>query len=128
MPQTTHKDEKLTPKQQALAQIKAVYEDKCATINGRNYKFGLINHESRVKVFAFYSSVESLLAAGRFDFLTTPEFKAVFELIGNLVTYDDNRLSVLEDHWDEYPEDYLKFVSVALGAISYPFFRGVNIS
>lgn len=110
--------------QGALAQIKAVYDDKCATINGRNYEFTMTSHAQRVKVFAYFSKVRTQVERGDMSYLDTDEFKSVERVIGHIVTYEGSLLAKLPLHWEHFPEDYLTFVSTAMGVISYPFLRG----
>ena len=111
---------------EALEMIKAVYDDGEAEINGRVYEFTKMRHESRRRVFAFYTSIANELQNGSFMFLDTPAFNDVEKVINKAVLYDGSALAKLPEHWDEYPEDYITFISTALGVISYPFLRGSN--
>ena len=109
----------------ALDMIKAIYEDKCATINERDYKFSeRIAHGRRLKVFAFYTKIAKQLEANDMSFLGTVEFEAIDKLISEVVTYDDNVLSKLRNHWEDYPQDYITFINTAIVVLSYPFFKG----
>jgi hypothetical protein len=114
----------MNEKDQALEQVKQVFEDGVATINGRDYFFLKMRHEQRLKVFAFYSSIANQLQAGSFEFLDSDKFRDVSKVIFNSITYDGCLLSKLPEHWEEYGEDYVTLVATALGVISYPFFRG----
>jgi hypothetical protein len=117
----------MTPEQkQALNQVKAVYDDGFAEINGREYHFAKMRHQQRRSVFAYFSSVQRQITQGNFSFLDDPAFKQVEKLIENSVTFDGSLLSKLPEHWEDYSEDYLTFVSTAMGVISYPFMRGSN--
>jgi len=110
---------------QAKDMIKRIYEDGCAEINGREYKFTKMQHKKRRKVFAFYSSITSQLKANDFSFLDYSSFEGVEAAINDAVTFDDSLLSRLgTEHWDEYPDDYLPFIGTALAVISFPFIRG----
>lgn len=111
-------------KDDALATIRAIYEDGVATINARDYMFLKMTHEKRRKVFAFYSSVGRQMADQSFGFLDWPEFAAVERVICDNVTYDGHLLSKRRDHFDEFPEDYLVLITTAMGVMSYPFLRG----
>ena len=113
-----------TDEQKALGQVKAVYDDGVAEINGREYKFTATSHTKRRKVFAFYSGLQSEIQKGDFGFLDSDKFKPVEKVIGDIVTFEDNLINKIPDHWEEYPEDYLQYISVAMGVISYPFLRG----
>lgn len=121
----TDKIEQKKEASKALAMIKAVYEDGEATINGRSYVFNKVKHSKRKDVFSFYSRVGSL----GMQFLEDTGFAKVEKLMMGVVTYNGDILSVLGDnHWEEFPEDYLMFITTAMGVISYPFMKGQVIS
>lgn len=111
--------------EKALATVKAVIDEGgLATINGRDYKFEVMTHKTRRKVFAFYTKVSQELKAGNFSFLDSNEWDAIESLICEFVTFDGVQLSKRADHWDKFAADYLKFISTALPVISYPFLDG----
>lgn len=105
----------------AREMIRAVYEDGKAEINGREYCFTNMTHKQRRKVFAFMSRIGGLMQNGDMSFLDWPEFEAVEEVINNTVTFNASLLSRIDGHWEKYPQDYVPFVSTAMGVISYPF-------
>lgn len=107
----------------AMNMIKAVADEGVATINGRDYEIKKFNHVDRCTVFAFYSRISPKVQAGDFSFLTDPEFAKVMKIIEDRVTFDDMQISKMKNHWDEYPEDYLQFISTMLAVVSYPFMR-----
>lgn len=109
---------------EALDQIKSVFEDGVATINERDYKFTAMTHSERVKVFAYFSSIQQQIQGGDFSFLDDSRYKEVEKVIAQRVTFDGMQLSKLNDHWETYPEDYIMFVTTALGVVSYPFLSG----
>lgn len=109
--------------EEALNQIKNVFEDGVATINGRDYKFTPMTHGERVKVFAFFSSIQHQIQGGDFSFLDDAKYKEVEKVIVSRVTYEDMQLSKIANHWDNFAEDYLIFVTTALGVVSYPFLK-----
>lgn len=115
----------MSEEKKALDMIRAVYDDGEATINGRTYKLTKATHKKRRKVFAFFTKHGSEIQAGNFSFLDTEEFASVESVINDLVMFDGNLLSRISEHWEDYPEDYMLFVPTMLGAISYPFLRGV---
>lgn len=114
----------MTQIQEALSMIKAVYDDGVAEINGREYHFTKMRHEKRRRIFAFYTSIANELQSGSFAFLDSKNFSDIEKLINDSILFDGSLISKMPDHWDEYPEDYITFVSTALGVISYPFLRG----
>ena len=107
--------------QQGMEMIKAVYDDGFAEINGREYHFLKMRHQQRRSVFAFFSSIQRDIQRQDFSFLDDPRFKNVEKIIESSVSIDDSLLAKLPNHWEDYPQDYLKFVSTALAVISYPF-------
>lgn len=118
-----------TEKQAAgLAQIRAVYEDGEAEINGRVYKFHKMTHVERRKVFAYQTSIAGQMQAGNFAFLDTPAFAATEEVMWKSISFDGSSIAKLRDHWEEYPEDYMMLISTAMGVMSYPFMRAAGIA
>jgi hypothetical protein len=111
-------------KKKALSMIKAVYDDGIAEINGREYKFLGTTHIKRRRVFAFYSSLQQTIKSGDMRFLDSPEFVPVEKVINEMVEINGSILTKSPDHWEEFPEDYMQFISIAMGVISYPFLRG----
>lgn len=119
--------EQIEAERRNKALIREVFEDGFAEINGREYRFAKTTHKKRRKVFAFYTKITPLMRANDFSFLDWPEWEAVEEVVGNIVTYDGLQLSKVggdrtEGHWDKYPGDFITFVSIALPTIAYPFF------
>lgn len=115
-------------RQAAMAQIKAIYEDGEAEVNGRAYKMHKMQHMERRKVFAFYSSVQTQLAAQNFAFLETPGFAEVEKVMWSAISLDGELISKRRDHWEDFPEDYLSLVAAAMGVMSYPFLRASAIA
>lgn len=111
---------------EALATIKAVYDDGLATINGKDYEFTKTTHRIRRKVFAFYTQHANAIRQSDFSFLDTQGWDEIEKLLNDLVLVDGVQISKRENgaYWDSNPGDYLKFVSVALPVISYPFLQG----
>ena len=107
-----------------LANLKEIYDDKTATINGRDYKFTTTVHAKRVEVFSFYTSIQQSMGLGDMSFLDTDRFRAILKTMGDIVLFDGDKLNNIKNHWDLYPEDYVAFVTSAMGVISYPFLAG----
>ena len=105
---------------------RAIYEDKCAEINGREYKITNMNHAKRRKVFAYFTHIQESLSRGDLWFLETKDWQDVEQTISGIVTIDDSLLSKKQGHWDEFPEDYILFIQSMLPAISYPFLKGLG--
>lgn len=107
----------------ALDMVRAVYEDEAATINGRTYTLTKMVHQRRRAVFAFASKLGDDMRKGNFSWMDSPEFSNVERVINDHVLFDGQLISKLPKHWDEYPEDYIMFITTMLGAMSYPFMR-----
>lgn len=116
--------DKKTANVKAMEMIQAVHNDKCATINGRDYVLTNINHIRRRKVFAFYSSIANQIGTGDMSFIDSKEYLEVEKVINDIVLFDGSSISKIKDHWDDFPEDYIMYVTTMLSVISYPFLRG----
>lgn len=114
---------KLTPQEQAQAQIKAIYDDGIAEINGREYKFTTMTFGERRSVFAYMSKIKPLLVTSNFSFMDDDEFKKIETIIFKRVTLDGDSLSK-KNSFNEFMEDYIQFTIIAFGVISYPFTKG----
>lgn len=114
-------EQELQQAQAARDLIKSIYDDGVATINGRDYEFLKMRHQKRVSVFAFFTSIQSQLQQSNLSFLDTPQFKHVFGIICDHVTFDGSLISKLPEHFDNYPSDFVIFVQTALGVMSHPF-------
>lgn len=115
-------------REKAVAMVRAVYEDGEAEINGRKYKFHKMTHVERRKVFAFYSSVAPQLREDNMAFLDTPVYAAVEDVMWSNISFNGLTLNKMRDHWDEFPEDYIRLVATSLAVISYPFTRAAGIA
>ena len=114
-------------REKAVAMVRAVYEDGEAEINGRKYKFHKMTHVERRKVFAFYSSIARQLQDENMSFLDSPVYAVVEDVMWSNISFDGVALNKSRDHWEEFPEDYIRLVATALGVMSYPFTRAAGI-
>lgn len=108
---------------ESLEQIKmfqAIYEDKTAEVNGREYTLSNTTHEKRLRVFAFLTSI----AGADLRWLTSKEWKEVQKILDNVIMYEGSALVRLPAHWEKYEEDFLMLYMGVMGALSYPFMRG----
>ncbi|MDR0453483.1 MAG: hypothetical protein LBH05_01575 [Deferribacteraceae bacterium] len=108
----------------ALAEIKAVYDDKEAEINGNIYTFTKTTHQKRLSVFAYMTKIQRQITDGDLSFFADKEFKAIQNIIDNVVMYEGSLLSKLPEHWEEHEEEFTAFYMMAMGVFSYPFLRG----
>ncbi len=107
---------------ETLDHVKEIYDDKCATIGSNDYHFTTMTHKQRRKIFAFFTRINN----GDMSFLDWPDFDAIEKLICDRVTFNGMQISKLPGHWEQYPEDYILFITTAMAVISYPFLKGVN--
>lgn len=111
-----------------LAQIKAVFDDGIAEINGTLYEFTKFTHAERLKVFSFYSGLVKNHATGevRMDFWDDPAFHVVQKLIDSKILVEGVQVSKREAYWDqdENVDDFVPYILTALQVITYPFLRG----
>lgn len=110
--------------QQQAALIKQCHEDGSAEIGGNKYEFHKMAHKQRRTVFSYLTHIKPDLEREDFWFIDTPDFERVEAVINNSVTVNGTLLSKKDGHWDEHPEDYLRFITIALAVISYPFLKG----
>lgn len=104
----------------AQALIKAVHEDGVATINDRDYVFTKTTHKVRLKIFAYLTSIKEQLKTGDFGFMGSKEWEDIEATMSRVITFDDMQLSKLPDHWDNYSEDYLQLMPLAMQVITFP--------
>lgn len=116
-------DEQLA-QEQALAQIRAVYEDGTAIVNGREYTFTKATHKKRLKVFSYFTGVREMMSRQDFSFMGEESYEKIEQIVSELVTFEGTLLSKKPNHWNEFPQDYMVFMTTALGVISYPFLQG----
>ncbi|MBE0469596.1 MAG: hypothetical protein IBX55_08850 [Methyloprofundus sp.] len=106
-----------------LERVKEAYEASFDDINGRKYEITKTPHRDRQVVFAFYSEIQKKCGGG-FEFLSWPTYPAIERILCDRLTFEGVQISKRKNHWDDYPEDFLQFVQIAMGVISYPFVRG----
>ena len=108
----------------SIEMIRAVYDDRSAEIHGREYKLLKMKHRKRLQVFAFFSGIREELAGGSMAFMGKLEWEEIEKTISQHVTFEEDLLEKLPDHFETYPEDYILFATTMLGAMSYPFLSG----
>lgn len=109
---------------QDLELIKQIIDDKCITINDRDYNLNPTTHERRIKVLAFFTRVQSQLSSGDFSFLIDKDFKEIEKIFTDCTLFENGQLTKEKNHWEKYPEDYLIYITNMLVVISYPFLQG----
>lgn len=107
-------------------QIKAVYEDGVATINGTDYVFTKFTHHERLKVLELLQNSTNQATGEMKIQWTSQEFKDVEKLINSKVLVDEMQISKHKDYWEqeENLEDYMPFIVTAVQVICYPFLKG----
>lgn len=109
----------------ALEQIKAIYDDGVATINGRDYRFAKTVHKKRLRIYSFLTKIRGLLEVADHSFLDWPEYEKIEKTVQDIVLFDNMQLSKSSTHWEQYPEDYVLLMLTAMQVISYPLWLGV---
>ena len=112
----------------AQDQIKAVYDDCEAEINGHKYKFTKMLFGERRAVFAYLTTIEPKVSKGDMSFLEDAKFKQIETLMFKRITHEDmslNKLNVFEKD-DAFIGDYIMLIMTAMQVISYPFQEGNN--
>lgn len=107
-----------------VAQLKESFENGSLSINGREYEICKMTHSQRVKVFAYFTSIANDAMGGNFAFMDSDKFKEIEKVIYGMTKFDGDLLKVINSHFEEYAEDYIEFIVLAMGVISYPFLRG----
>lgn len=109
-----------------IEMIKATHDDGEAEINGRVYKFTKTVHKKRRSVFAFLSRVQGMMAVGDMSWLDWSDFEKIEQKMFDMILFDGIQLSKSSSHFEQYPEDYLTLVAIAMQVISYPLLRASN--
>lgn len=103
--------------------IAECWDDKAITINGREYKMLHIPHQSALKVIGFAQRIEKgeiyTGDAGWMELENT--LRKYFSVDGDI-------LIKTPKHFEDYPEDYMTFITYAVGVISFPFTKGTATS
>jgi len=106
-----------------LKQLDGWAENKCFSVNGREYRLANLSHQFRLEVVAIYSQIEASLTMGNYGFLMNEDFKKVMKKIDDRVLFENSQISKLPNHFEEYAEDYLDYVALSMKVISYPFYK-----
>lgn len=107
-----------------LETIKQIIDDNNLEINGRVYNLTPTTHERRLKVFAFFTSIQNQLQTGDFSFLVDNRYKEVEKIITDMVLFENGILTKEVNHFEKYPEDFILFITTMLMVVSYPFLKG----
>ena len=100
------------------------HKDQSATINDTEFNFTKMTHRKRLKVFSFFTSIQADAEKSQLTFMGSDEFEAIEQIINEHVTVDGALISKTPMFWDDHAQDYMKFIMVAFGVISYPFMSG----
>lgn len=107
-----------------ISQLKEAFENNSLSINGREYEICQMTHGQRVKVFAYFTSIANDAMIGNFSFMDSDKFKEIEKVIYGMTKFNGDLLKVVSGHFEEYAEDYIEFIVLSMGVISYPFLRG----
>lgn len=119
--------EELREYQERYKEVEKLYKDKIAIINGNKYSFTNITSQEMIRIFVFYTqSFPKEKNNIDFSFLSSDEGVSITKLIENKVEFNGNLLSMQENHWELYPEDYLLFITNAIAFYSFPCLKSLN--
>jgi len=117
------KEELKAKREEIFKYLSECSEKSAFTINGREYKISKLSHQFRTEILSVYTQIEKNLEDGNFGFITEPTFKNIIKKIDNKITFEDELISKRSRHWEEFPEDYLDYISMSMKVICYPFFK-----
>jgi len=109
--------------QDSLLQVKEFYDQGFAVVNGREYHFTQMNHGVRMQVYPYFTHIAQHIQRGDLMFMMSDEFKRVEKVLWNRIMFNGSLIAKIENHWDEYPEDYQEVVLYGMSVISFPFLR-----
>jgi hypothetical protein len=109
------------------ARIKALYKKGFFDIGDNKYQFSKMPFKKSKKIFSYLTSIASELELGRLGFLDSPKFDDEIEpLLFQYMLLDGFKLETIDDHFDEYPSDYIEFVTMSIQGFSAPFLPEVR--
>jgi predicted transcriptional regulator len=112
-----------TQRTEILKQLEEWVNNSAFEVNGREYKISKLSHQFRLEVLAIYSQIEANLTMGNYGFLMNKDFKDLMKKVDSKILFEDSQISKLPNHFEDYAEDYLDYVSLSLKVISYPFYK-----
>jgi hypothetical protein len=107
-----------------IEKVRDCFEDGSAEINGRSYKFCKMNHRKRLQIFGYSSGLKSKLINQDLSFIGTDDQIRIEELMFSNMTFNDSKLSSIDNHFEKYGEDYIMLFTMAMAVFSYPFMKG----
>ena len=104
------------------AAIKAIYEKGCFDIADRKYQFSKMPFKSGKKIFAYLTTIAGELENGQLGFIDSVKFDSEIEpLLIKYILVDGFKLDTIPDHFEDYPSDYIQFVTMAIQGFAAPF-------
>ena len=100
--------------------VKECYEAGEFTINERIYKMLPVPHASALKAIGY-----ALRAENGTMMVGDSAWMEMEAHITKFFSVDGSILCKSPGHFEKFPEDYMTFVTYALGVIIYPFMRGI---
>lgn len=97
--------------------------DQEFTIADRTYKMLRVPYRNALKVIGAAQQIErGTIVIGDAGWVEMEK-----ELSRHFML-DNSIISKLPDHFQEHPEDYMTFITYAIGMITYPFMKGIATS
>jgi len=106
----------------SVSELKKLHEAGQFTIGGRVYEMSKMPWKEAKKIFAYLTVVAGELELGQMGFIDTPKFEV--EIEPKLLSYmmvDGFKLSTIPDYFDDYPCDYVQFVTMSIQGFAAPF-------
>jgi len=110
-------------REEVIKQLEEWNKNGFFEVNGRKYVLSKMTHQFRVEVLAIYSEIEILLLSGNYSFMIEDNFKKIIKKIEDRVLFDGMQISKRPQHWEEYEEDYIDFVTLSMKVICFPFYK-----
>ena len=111
--------------QKALAELKALHENGEFKIGDRVYGIGKMPFKLGRKMCAYLTVIAEELERGQLGFIDSAKFESEIEpLLIEYTLVDGMKLSTIPEHFDEYPGDFMQFVTSAIQSYAAPFMCG----
>tara|TARA_R110000764_G_scaffold60448_4_gene129779 strand:- start:1024 stop:1446 length:423 start_codon:yes stop_codon:yes gene_type:complete len=108
--------------QAGYAAIKAIYKKGFFEVGENKYEFSKMPFKKAKKIFAYLTAIAGELEAGQLGFIDSHKFDNDIEpLLFQYMLVNGFKLDTVDDHFDEFPSDYIEFVSTAIQGFAAPF-------
>ena len=107
--------------------IKAIYEKGYFDVGDRKYELSKMPFKKAKKIFAYLTAIATQIEAGQLGFIDSDKFENDIEpLLFQFMLVDGFKLETIDDHFDDYPGDYIEFVTMSTQGFAAPFIPEVR--